>query len=114
MENKLQLAASSQSFLMSQIKYFRGECQVATIREAWNHPAPMLMALAREDRDGTKVLLTKLLADLFNFFAVGKKYGDGDEGLVYETAGLILKFQDRKSTRLNSSHVSESRMPSSA
>ena len=29
-------------------------------------------------------------------------------------AALVLGFLDRKSTRLNSSHVSESRMPSSA
>ena len=28
--------------------------------------------------------------------------------------GLLLGYEDRKSTRLNSSHVSESRMPSSA
>ena len=30
------------------------------------------------------------------------------------TEGLVLNGSDRKSTRLNSSHVSESRMPSSA
>ena len=33
---------------------------------------------------------------------------------VREYANQILGMQDRKSTRLNSSHVSESRMPSSA
>ena len=31
-----------------------------------------------------------------------------------DTIGRILAEEDRKSTRLNSSHVSESRMPSSA
>ena len=36
---------------------------------------------------------------------------------VYHKEGLdeiITKLQDRKSTRLNSSHIEESRMPSSA
>ena len=32
----------------------------------------------------------------------------------YENNGTITVCKDRKSTRLNSSHVSESRMPSSA
>ena len=38
-------------------------------------------------------------------------------GLLFGLLGIelgLLKPQDRKSTRLNSSHVSESRMPSSA
>ena len=33
---------------------------------------------------------------------------------THDAAGRDLKLEDRKSTRLNSSHVSESRMPSSA
>ena len=45
-------------------------------------------------------------------------YADVTEGdsfwlQVWSPDGVLL-FQDRKSTRLNSSHVSESRMPSSA
>ena len=37
------------------------------------------------------------------------------EALAMESRdGALLVFEDRKSTRLNSSHVSESRMPSSA
>ena len=35
-------------------------------------------------------------------------------GLVLAHIVIVLPFADRKSTRLNSSHVSESRMPSSA
>ena len=35
-------------------------------------------------------------------------------GHLDHTFSLISRIQDRKSTRLNSSHVSESRMPSSA
>ena len=34
--------------------------------------------------------------------------------LMMEDGGLWWRMPDRKSTRLNSSHVSESRMPSSA
>ena len=36
------------------------------------------------------------------------------EELICETYSHIVRAEDRKSTRLNSSHVSESRMPSSA
>ena len=35
-------------------------------------------------------------------------------GIFTAFAALILKFLDRKSTRLNSSHIPLSRMPSSA
>ena len=38
----------------------------------------------------------------------------GTFGEVVRTTMVRQAFQDRKSTRLNSSHVSESRMPSSA
>ena len=37
-----------------------------------------------------------------------------DIRVVYSATVDLKEFQDRKSTRLNSSHVSESRMPSSA
>ena len=53
--------------------------------------------------------------------ATGPAPGDRATGspLTYESVGSLsgtmrAKDQDRKSTRLNSSHVSESRMPSSA
>ena len=38
----------------------------------------------------------------------------GSDALLIETTQDLLQTKDRKSTRLNSSHVSESRMPSSA
>ena len=39
---------------------------------------------------------------------------DADGKPIYDANGKFLKGPDRKSTRLNSSHMSESRMPSSA
>ena len=39
--------------------------------------------------------------------------GELDEGSVWEAA-LFIAHRDRKSTRLNSSHIQKSRMPSSA
>jgi len=53
-----------------------------------------------------------------------KEYADAGARIVYEAketfeAGIVLKIspptlEDRKSTRLNSSHIQKSRMPSSA
>ena len=34
--------------------------------------------------------------------------------LVFDAHGIMLRVTDRKSTRLNSSHIQKSRMPSSA
>ena len=51
-----------------------------------------------------------LLASL----ATDEHYGGVILDNVTDYASRIVKPQDRKSTRLNSSHVSESRMPSSA
>ena len=40
--------------------------------------------------------------------------GQESAGIATSDGDRIVIFKDRKSTRLNSSHVSESRMPSSA
>ena len=40
--------------------------------------------------------------------------GTANTGLIHQICGDCHLSKDRKSTRLNSSHVSESRMPSSA
>ena len=50
---------------------------------------------------------------------VGANWGDEGKGkitdMLAQEADIIVRFQgDRKSTRLNSSHNRESRMPSSA
>ena len=50
----------------------------------------------------------EFVSDYFDFSI----YLDADESLI--EGWFVERFQDRKSTRLNSSHVSESRMPSSA
>ena len=47
------------------------------------------------------------------------RWPDGQKVQLGQTVTMdgaeeLLRFEDRKSTRLNSSHVSESRMPSSA
>ena len=67
-----------------------------------------------------------------NTILVGAQWGDEGKGKIIdvltEDADIVVRYaggnnaghtvivggQDRKSTRLNSSHVSESRMPSSA
>ena len=44
-------------------------------------------------------------------------FGDSNDAVISNLTDLFVKYRnylDRKSTRLNSSHVSESRMPSSA
>ena len=46
--------------------------------------------------------------------AVSANGSVGSSGQVLTSNGTTLYWSDRKSTRLNSSHVSESRMPSSA
>ena len=53
--------------------------------------------------------------DEYNFLYIAKGGGSANKSFLYqETKAVLNKDSDRKSTRLNSSHVSESRMPSSA
>ena len=63
-----------------------------------NGPALVLLDLNLPDMSGTDIL---------------QKIKSSD-GPVKRTPVVVLTTTDRKSTRLNSSHVSESRMPSSA
>ena len=55
---------------------------------------------------------SKMRTPVLLHFSTDEVYGDVEEGAHCE--GDLLKPRDRKSTRLNSSHMSESRMPSSA
>ena len=53
-----------------------------------------------------------------NVVVIGTQWGDEGKGKVVDWltdhAQAVVRFQDRKSTRLNSSHIPLSRMPSSA
>ena len=62
--------------------------------------------------DAKGMMVLPGLVDVHSHGAAGHDFSDGDvEGLKE-----ILRYEkaDRKSTRLNSSHIEESRMPSSA
>ena len=49
------------------------------------------------------------------FFWVGRScMMNNDYQEAIRTLNTLLRFEDRKSTRLNSSHIQKSRMPSSA
>ena len=68
---------------------------------------------------GNTPLAANLTSDATNGAELALNYADGK--LFYKDSGGTVKVLagsggsgDRKSTRLNSSHVSESRMPSSA
>ena len=65
----------------------------------------------RKSETGETFLVTKVYTEALATFAVLRKTGAETEALLrvrVERAG------DRKSTRLNSSHIQKSRMPSSA
>ena len=66
-----------------------------------------LLRMRDSVRQGGSVLLGVHPPDVFQAFAVGQAHD-----VFLQQAGGVVR--DRKSTRLNSSHVSESRMPSSA
>ena len=58
---------------------------------------------------GLKVIEPTVFGDARGYFMETYNYND------FKEAGIDCEFvQDRKSTRLNSSHANESRMPSSA
>ena len=83
------------------LEFRRQRYYFAVLQLAENHTAVEESLIARE-------ALSPLLGEV--------KYRD--HAVEIKTAGLvrslIKRLRDRKSTRLNSSHVSESRMPSSA
>ena len=66
---------------------------------------------AREPEVYGKTTLAQIDADLVEIAA---KAGAKLQTLQSNHEGVLIDRIDRKSTRLNSSHVSESRMPSSA
>ena len=69
--------------------------------------------------DENKVLMR--VSNLKQYFPIGKKKMGKPQSFVKANDGISLNIYegetfglDRKSTRLNSSHIEESRMPSSA
>ena len=69
------------------------------------------------EKHGLAWLLTEFYTKLRPYFhAIGAKWDNkwGDELPVDSAQSAIRNSEDRKSTRLNSSHSGESRMPSSA
>ena len=58
--------------------------------------------------------LTDTQKELVDVYKRQHKNNPSFRGTLCSTPGTALRFQDRKSTRLNSSHVKRSRMPSSA
>ena len=63
-----------------------------------------------------KIPLLVLLEALKDIYERGVDYVDiiGVPGVEQDSIGIAIRSEDRKSTRLNSSHSSVSRMPSSA
>ena len=74
-------------------------------------PARPLSANGRTDAERVATLLTGQVLGITRVLHSGKTRAEQTAGIL---APEIARGADRKSTRLNSSHMSESRMPSSA
>ena len=86
--------------------------------------ASLYLQLAKEELENAKGLIAKgdkeqaesmlLRAQADGELAVALSRGDADKMEATQAIERVRQLRDRKSTRLNSSHVSLSRMPSSA
>ena len=87
----------------------------------------VLSAISRSPLFVSGALPLKVFPPLFNRYGVGQTFGTHVDNAIRQLRGSDFRIrsdlsctlfleepEDRKSTRLNSSHVSESRMPSSA
>ena len=70
------------------------------------------LALISERPDGFGYLLKDRVLEIDDFLEAVRRVGKGGTAIDPEVIGQLLG--DRKSTRLNSSHIQKSRMPSSA
>ena len=79
----------------------------------WIRPLPE--PLVQDDPQQGSVVCLRV-PNRFKLDWIRSQYATRIESLLSDLAGtpVRLELRDRKSTRLNSSHVSESRMPSSA
>ena len=114
--------------------YHDGQIKLADIRElfdnnhweaqssyAWSSSDIIKDMLAEyvKEQGGKKCIVTAsadeaVKAESFGWNTVRVPKSLADAFGIYLTSDYYAEFRDRKSTRLNSSHVSESRMPSSA
>ena len=76
-------------------------------------PFPVLFRVVR-GASPEKVVLNGATGLLQDFVAAATDLVDLGAEAITTNCGFLSIFQDRKSTRLNSSHVQPSRMPSSA
>ena len=94
-------------------------------RRAYRRPATdqdvqILLGFYRNGRakgsfdDGIEFALERLLVDPNFLFRIERDPAKVAPGTTYPVSDLELASRDRKSTRLNSSHIQKSRMPSSA
>ena len=80
------------------------------------HPQTLEVLHTRAAPLGLKVVVGELalmMAGHDDYFAVIAQY-PATTGVIHDLAPWVQQAQDRKSTRLNSSHIPLSRMPSSA
>ena len=78
------------------------------IADLWTRHGPVVARILRGER---AELSEQEVADALSQH---ESYGTNDATLVDWHAALLVGDEDRKSTRLNSSHIQKSRMPSSA
>ena len=69
---------------------------------------PLSLIIQRLCGETDEAMLARIVADYRS------RYAALDADVTHPFPGMLDTLGDRKSTRLNSSHVSESRMPSSA
>ena len=107
---------SKENIVLNEITLWSGSVQDATNPTAREY-LPQIRQLLLEGRND---LAQELMYEHFVCGGVGSGYGSGKDvpfGCYQVLGNLHLDFaetEDRKSTRLNSSHTATSRMPSSA
>ena len=77
-------------------------------------PTASLIPYARNARTHSPAQVDKIAASIREFGFLSPIITDGQSGIVAGHGRVMAAQKDRKSTRLNSSHLYSSRMPSSA
>ena len=84
---------------------------IKALYEAVHNPGTVTIILSRT-KPQASIILQRIRANMAALGFPIKRHQGRDHSIALPNGAAI--FADRKSTRLNSSHVSESRMPSSA